>query len=546
MVVPQEDSGPDLDNSPSGDQPSENAGRVGNCPRRALRSREEATAALAAVAVVLVSRILYHLAGLRWSGNLLLHAWQLLDVRLLEDDLFRSVWYLHTQPPLFNLFVGTIINISPFDDQATLAWVWQAMGIALCILLYELAREIGLGRWAAAAFSAVVCAGPGVVLYERWFQYEMPTMVLLVACAVAMAKWARHGNLSSLIACTSCATAVVLTRSLVHPVWLIGVLAVALAARPEGNRSRRLEILGAALVPVLLVAAVMLKNLVLFGEPQMSSWLGWNLHRIALSDVDPQARAGLIEIGVLDPISNRFVNQPLALYEDVLGPCDPKRSGVPALTDATKTPDPDYPADVAPDNNLNNECYLRVYDAFLDSTLRYIRARPRAYLRNVAAAAHLWALPTSDYLFLRHMVWEMEPAETIYRRFVLLTVTADPLIHHPAIESQLVCIDLPNGRRDCSIPGGRYRFSVTIVIGTILAALIGARSAWLLFARRRREYAVWVLVAGTIGWVTFASVTLELGENHRFRSIVEPLTLLVVVHAIHSAVMFARSRVRPR
>ena len=35
-------------------------------------------------------------------------SWQLLDVSVLQDDPLRGVWYLHTQPPLFNLVVGLL------------------------------------------------------------------------------------------------------------------------------------------------------------------------------------------------------------------------------------------------------------------------------------------------------------------------------------------------------------------------------------------------------------------------------------------------------
>jgi hypothetical protein len=258
--------------------------------------------------------------------------------------------------------------------------------------------------------------------------------------------------------------------------------------------------------------------------------------------VPQDERPALVEAGQLDLISARYINQPIEFYEPVLGPCESSRPGVRALTETSKSPDPLYP-DAPPDNNLNHECYLRVYDAYQRDSLRYLRNHKREYAENVLAAAHVWALPTSDYVFLRGNSEAMGPVEAIYRRVVLMTVTTDPLIEHPSIEGQLACIVLPEGKSVCSVPGGRYRFSLSIVAGTLGVWLLAARGAFRWVRRGEREQAVWLLLAGTIGWVTFASVALEIGENHRFRSIVEPLTLLVVAVALRGTATRIRHRV---
>jgi hypothetical protein len=256
--------------------------------------------------------------------------------------------------------------------------------------------------------------------------------------------------------------------------------------------------------------------------------------------VPQDERPALVEAGQLDLISARYINQPIEFYEPVLGPCESSRPGVRALTETSKSPDPLYP-DAPPDNNLNHECYLRVYDAYQDDSLRYLRTHKREYARNVLAAAHVWALPTSDYVFLRGISDAMGIAEDAYRNIVLLSVPIDPLIDHPSVESQLTCTAFPTGEKVCAIPGGHYRFSLSIVAGTLGIWLLAVRGAWRWVRRGEREQAVWLLLAGTIGWVTFASIALEIGENHRFRSIVEPLTLLVVAVVLRGLARRART-----
>ena len=37
---------------------------------------------------------------------------QYLDPLLLKSDLLKSLFYLHSQPPIFNLFLGIVLKLS--------------------------------------------------------------------------------------------------------------------------------------------------------------------------------------------------------------------------------------------------------------------------------------------------------------------------------------------------------------------------------------------------------------------------------------------------
>ncbi len=483
------------------------------------------------------SRVVSRWWGVRYDPTLLHHAWQLLDAELLDDHLWESAWYLHMQPPLFNIFVGGLLDLSPLTDATTLEAVWVAMGAGVTALVYDLLRQLGTGRWWAVVATIIICCGPGVVFYEAWFSYEMPVMLLLTATVDAVARWQRHGHLRALAAASGCAAAVVLTRSMLHPVWLVAIVAIALLARPvrsrvtagDGARPGWPAMLLVAGLPILLVAGVVTKNQVLFGRTDMSSWMGWNLHRVVFNDMTDEEKQALVDDGTVSPAVLLFINQPYSHYEPELGPCEVAHPDVPALANETKALDPTVPADpaVPPENNLNNECYLRVYDRYQDDALAAVRARPGEYLRGVASAAQVWALPSTDYSFVRLSRDAVQPFETWYRHLVYLDIPIDPPVRTAYMESQLGCFPLPTGDV-CWIPGGRYRFSLTIVAGTMAAVVLALRGVWRWARHGDRTQAVWVANGVTIGWVTATSILLELGENNRFRSVVEPLTLLTV------------------
>src|SRR5688572_16927100 len=84
--------------------------------RRSPRERvfqwtRDRLALAAVVAAFGVSRVAYAIAGVRFSTEPLESTVQLVDLSLLEDDLWRSIWHLHTQPPLYNAFVGVLMQL---------------------------------------------------------------------------------------------------------------------------------------------------------------------------------------------------------------------------------------------------------------------------------------------------------------------------------------------------------------------------------------------------------------------------------------------------
>ena len=77
------------------------------------RRRADVWALLVVVSVFAVSRLAAWAAGVRFDASILTWYWQFLDVELLRHDLARSLWYLHAQPPLFNLFLGSVLKLAP-------------------------------------------------------------------------------------------------------------------------------------------------------------------------------------------------------------------------------------------------------------------------------------------------------------------------------------------------------------------------------------------------------------------------------------------------
>ena len=107
--------------------------------------------AIVGVVVVEVLRI-----GAGVSGAELASSWQLLDVAVLEDDPLRGVWYLHTQPPLFNLVVG-LLAWSPLP----LAGALLALDVC-ALLVVAFGLQDLLVRWGVPVVGATIAAAVAV------------------------------------------------------------------------------------------------------------------------------------------------------------------------------------------------------------------------------------------------------------------------------------------------------------------------------------------------------------------------------------------------
>src|SRR5580658_543113 len=78
--------------------------------------------------VDLGSRAVARISGLRFDATALDWGWQQLDTRLLKERLFESLFYLHAQPPLFNLFLGLVLKAAGAWSLSAFEVLFVAMG----------------------------------------------------------------------------------------------------------------------------------------------------------------------------------------------------------------------------------------------------------------------------------------------------------------------------------------------------------------------------------------------------------------------------------
>jgi hypothetical protein len=441
------------------------------------------------------SRIAYFVAGVRFTTGSLQSAIQLLPERLLQHDLVRSLWYLHSQPPGFNAFVGILLHV-PGDHTWVFGATYLLMGLALACTMYALMLELGTPYRVALLGTAVFVVSPITVLYENWLFYGYPVALMLCGAVLCFARFARTQRLGYAAGFGSLLSLLALTRASYH---LLAVLAAAalvlLVCRREGRR----RALVAVLLPLALVVGLYAKNTVQFGEPASSTWFGMNLAHMIFRDTSPELQA--------DVAAHRVSHQalvasfaPLSRYPNVALP----HTGVPAL-------------DIVIENghtNYNNRAYIAISNRYLKDVLHFVARHPDVYVRRVADGYRVASTSAADYIAFR-------ANRAHIGAFVGLENRLLGQVH-----------DLVPPAPTSAVPGwGEVAWLVVLQYGAVVLA--GAVVALRALRRRGRPHPVaqvtFLLIACTVGYATIVDNVLEFGDNNRFRFETDPLVWVAAV-----------------
>jgi hypothetical protein len=450
------------------------------------------------------SRIGFWLAGVRFDlAPLTAGSEQVLAVSLLKHELFTSVWYLHSQPPLFNLYCGLILHL-PGGLQRTGAWVsFMAVGLVLVIATYLLLVELRVSATLALIVALAMVASPSNILYENWLFYAYPSAAALVLGGLFCARYLHTGKWLYGLGFFSCICVLALLDSLYQPIWVLAVLL--LMAFIVRDRVRQL--LTVAAIPVLLVTGWVVKDAFMFGTYSTSSWIGMNLADLTLV---PAARSGqlheLVREGKLTPLALVGPWKEVSAYTPKFVPDD--RMGVDALDDRF---------DTSGAANFNNIVYVRVSSLLLADDLRYIELEPGNYVHYVAIGAAVWLTPSDQYPFVYQNWLKIHPWVDGFDKVIGWQPDEAP--------AATTALDAVLGRA----PAASQISYSTVLVSAV--ALIGA-PVFLWFRRRnlgRNMVGMVVFLWGTIAYAYATSSLLDIAENNRLRFELGPFPLVLAI-----------------
>lgn len=469
-----------------------------------------------AVAVCfLLSRLVAYQQGIHFETLPFDRYWQYIGVPLLRDHLWECVFYLHSQPPLFNLFLGTVVALAPLHTTAALAVLYKLMGLLISVAVYALMRRLGIGIYLAVIATVAFIVSPPVLYFENYLFYEYPTMLLLCAAAVALHRFLAHGQGRAGAIAFGLMAGVVLTRSLFQVVWLI--LVVATVAVLCCSATRR-KIWAAAAVPIAVVLALYAKNFILFGTFTSSSWFGMNLMSVVTFAMPSETRVALLQSGHLSPFFALEPFSSVATYRPYVP--EVPRTGV-ALLDDEHT--------VAGTPNFHHRIYASVAKYYAADAVRIMLHEPWLLGLGVRAAASLFFRPASDFEYFRGFGHCIQMWQRLYHIVVYGQLNAPPWSQK---ETRAEAHDLDALAR---------RIGWFIVVGMPLLIWHGiSRMRAAAAVPDEAGVATFALVVVTIIYLTIVAIGLNVGENQRYRFLLEPFLWVLLASAVQSLFRFRR------
>lgn len=298
---------------------------------------------------------------------------QYLDFGLLKNELWTSLFYLHSQPPLFNFLIGIVEIIFGRDSSIVLSFLFNIMGVLTAILGFNVLDKLGVNKTVSTILIVFYILSPATILYESLFFYTHPIIFFLIFSAYHLVVYLQDEKIINGFFFFLGIALAVLTTSFFHLIWFLGLGLFVLL----NKKTNRIVLLKAAALPFLIILALYLKNYFVFGQFNTSSWLGLNLSRITVHHLDNSIKLNLIKKGQLSELS---AFAPFTHYNDLDSSVIKYFSHKTGISVLDQTVKPNGRA------NFNNYGYLIISKKMLADDLYVVKNYPQIYFSGIAKA----------------------------------------------------------------------------------------------------------------------------------------------------------------
>ncbi len=332
------------------------------------------------IALFIISRILVHYAGVTMDYQALYRNWQYLSIPTLEHNLLNGVWYDHTQPPLFNLFLGSILKLSGKNAPLVFAGILKLITLINAFLLLHIAKKTISHKYIPIILSCIYLLSPATILFENELFYTSFISLLLLISCFFLIQFKESLKKTSILGFFFALVLVCLTRSMYHLIWLLGAGAsIYLLYR---NREGARTLLTVSLISAFVVGSWYIKNYTVFRKFTASTWSGMNIARNVFHDhiITDSSRIEAIEPFSEIQAYNNFIDTVI----------DGKFIGV---------NDADLLLGKKNDSflNLKHIKYIEVSDKYMQASKQQIRKYPFSYAKNVLQSSIIFFAPASRY-----------------------------------------------------------------------------------------------------------------------------------------------------
>ena len=414
--------------------------------------------------------------------------YQVLPSDLLQTKFLESIWNLHSQPPLFNVYGAILMKLQPDGFLQLLHYTNILLGGLITGFVYRMTLVTTHNNRISILSALAIAFYPTLILYEAYILYTLFVTFLISTSVFFLSRFEESNQKLFLLAMVFSINLVILTRSIFHLFILIPILILVTILKKHHWKILLLSAFAISLLAIVWYG----KNSAKFDFFGASSWYGLNLWRIAYR--------GYSDTELRDLVNQDIIDEWVVETEVFRPPSDYAIYGFDKSSEIEALNRDDY-------NNIN---YIDISRGYYRNAVNLIKYSPKRYLNNVATAYTRFTSPSSrnDHLFLN--------AESI-RTF-------------EAIVSQGI-----QGQFFMEIAGLNtfYSFFTFLIPLSVFVYIVLFLNAFRVrkksFTNAIRNDPTMVMILLIIIYMTFASILFELGENTRFKFLIEPVFWVFVV-----------------
>lgn len=355
------------------------------------------------ISVFFISRLLFFLAGVRFDISPLSWFWQFIDPPLLKTRLLESLFYLHGQPPGFNLLVGTGLKLFPHHFYLVFNTLFIFIGLAIAISFYYLLRQLRLSNRLSLILTILFIINPATILSENLFFYDYPVIFYLILSALFLLKFCQSRRLFHIFVFFFLVSLLVLTRSMFHLVWFLLIVVWLAGYYPK----KRNKIITAAVIPLFLVFFLYIKNFVIFHQFSANSWMGMGFAKMVLRSYSREKIEKMVKEKKISNVSLVNPFSPLEKYPAQFRKL--KKTGIELL---------DNPIKSTGYLNFNQINYIGISQQYFKDSLVLIGSNPNGYLRKLVDVYANYSYPASDIHIFKDNAKPIKVYEGFYNLIV--------------------------------------------------------------------------------------------------------------------------------
>lgn len=468
--------------------------------------------------IFILSRLIFWLMGVHFSSYTSLAAyWQFLDIDILKNDLVRGCFYMHSQPPLFNFFLGSIIKIFPNSFMHAIHTVYLLFGMVICVCIYKILKLNGFSSAIAMAAAAIFILSPNMLLIENWIFYTYPVAMLLLLAAYCLYNYSYSRKTFYGVLFFVFIGLLFLTRSSFHLIFIFPAILLFMILN-----TKNIRIYTAAGLVTAVVLGLYVKNFIIVGNFGPSSWMGMSLWKPVVSYVSPQKINELVSKGFIPRIADYNIFSPISKYPAEYAQIPLRYKNIPALSQ-------EYKASNAP--NYNHYGYAGISKEYMHASKYLIKNLPGVYIK---AFVHSWALYFSPSVNYFRACVEKDNCEILSKYFKIYLCAG--------FWRERYFIDVD--KYAISAKHTLYPLTSVLFIPLIMFIIFIRAAADIVRAKRSGQPvdAGFLFMVLAVFYVAVVGNFIDVGENNRFRMETDPLLFLAILISIKPAALAVYSK----